>query len=196
MAKGHIPSVHDRLLNAGVTVFRKSGFNGCSVQDITEAAGVPKGSFYNHFASKEALGVAALEHYWNENDKTRLQTLDRDDLTPLLRLRTYFDQFTADLAGMDFTCGCFIGNMTAELSDHSAAVSAQLSTIFVNWTCRVAACIAQAQQAGEVSSKADSQLLATFALNAWQGAVLRARVEKSIDPLKQFSDVLFTQILR
>ncbi len=49
-----IHDVRERLLEAGVRIFSKSGFNGCSVQDITECAGVPKGSFYNHFDSKEA----------------------------------------------------------------------------------------------------------------------------------------------
>ena len=58
-------SVRDRLLQAGVLVFSRSGFNGSSVQDITDAAGVPKGSFYNHFDSKEGLGAAAIEHFWD-----------------------------------------------------------------------------------------------------------------------------------
>ena len=58
-------------------MFSKSGFNGCSVQDITECAGVPKGSFYNHFDSKEALAAAALEHYWSDGASGRLQVLDQ-----------------------------------------------------------------------------------------------------------------------
>jgi TetR/AcrR family transcriptional repressor of nem operon len=58
------PNVRERLLDAGVEIFHRCGFNGCGVQEITEAAGVPKGSFYNHFASKEALGAAVLDSYW------------------------------------------------------------------------------------------------------------------------------------
>ena len=73
MARPSSQDVRERLLEAGVQTFSKSGFNGCSVQDITDAAGVPKGSFYNHFESKEALGAAALEHYWSEGSATGWQ---------------------------------------------------------------------------------------------------------------------------
>src|SRR5580704_8357956 len=104
MTQTSTPPVRDRLLDAGVAMFRKSGFNGCSVQDITESAGVPKGSFYNHFDSKEALGAAALEHYWSDGACDRLLILDQTDLTPRERLRTYFAKASADVADMDFTC--------------------------------------------------------------------------------------------
>src|ERR1700744_3878627 len=103
--------VRERLLEAGVRIFSKSGFNGCSVQDITESAGVPKGSFYNHFDSKEALGAAALEHYWADGACDRLLVLDRTDMGPRGRLRTYFEQISADVAEMGVTWGCPIGNI-------------------------------------------------------------------------------------
>jgi TetR/AcrR family transcriptional repressor of nem operon len=193
------PSSHDvrgRLLEAGVQTFSKSGFNGCSVQDITDAAGVPKGSFYNHFESKEALGAAALEHYWAQVARERLEILTRGGVSPRQRLRTYFDQVTAEIADIGFTCGCLIGNMAAELSDHSPVIASQLSAIFANWSQRVAACIREAQAAGEITSDADPELLAAFVLNAWEGAVLRARIEKGDRPLRQFVDTLFAVLLR
>ncbi len=191
-----VDSVRDRLLHAGVAVFSRTGFNGSSVQDITEEAGVPKGSFYNHFDSKERLGAAAIEHFWDEKASKLLSILDDDTAEPLARLRTYFEQVIVEIAAKDFTCGCFIGNMTAELSDHSAVISDQLSAIFAKWTRRIANCIAQAQSAGAIRSTAEPEVLATFALNAWEGALLRARVAKSRKPLQQFSDTLFTQLLR
>src|SRR6516162_778949 len=54
MAKAN---VRERLLDAGLETLHRRGFNGCGVQEITEAAGVPKGSFYNHFESKEAMAA-------------------------------------------------------------------------------------------------------------------------------------------
>src|ERR1700761_5312508 len=103
MARWSSQNVRERLLEAGVQTFSKSGFNGCSVQDITEAAGVPKGSFYNHFESKEALGAAALEHYWTDGACDRLQILTRTDLPPLERLRTYFEQAAGEIVQLGFT---------------------------------------------------------------------------------------------
>jgi TetR/AcrR family transcriptional regulator, transcriptional repressor for nem operon len=196
MARPSSHDVRDRLLEAGVQTFCKSGFNGCSVQDITEAAGVPKGSFYNHFESKEALGAAALRHYWADKADHWLQVLNQPGQSPRARLRMYFEQVTGEIAEIGFTCGCLIGNMAAELSDHSPVIAAQLSAIFVCWSRRVGACIREAQAAGEIKSDADPDLLAAFVLNAWEGAVLRARIEKGDRPLREFVDTLFTVLLR
>jgi TetR/AcrR family transcriptional repressor of nem operon len=188
--------VRGRLLEAGVRIFSKSGFNGCSVQDITESAGVPKGSFYNHFDSKEALGAAALKHYWSDGACDRLLLHSQPGLSPRQRLRAYFEQISADVAQMSFTCGCLIGNMAAELSDHSPLISAQLSEIYAGWSRRVGQCLREAQAAGEICGDADPDLVAAFILNAWEGAVLRARIEKGDRPLRQFIDTLFSQLLR
>jgi TetR/AcrR family transcriptional repressor of nem operon len=196
MAKSSVMGVRERLLEAGVATFSKAGFNGCSVQDITDAAGVPKGSFYNHFESKEALGAAALEHHWKDGGCDTLKLLTMPDRMPLDRLRAYFTQVAADLVAADYACGCLIGNMTAEMSDHSALVSAQLSAIFASWTLQVANCIAQAQAAGEIKCDAKPEALATFVLNAWEGAVLRARIERGGGALEQFIEMLFTHFLR
>jgi TetR/AcrR family transcriptional repressor of nem operon len=196
MARSSSHDVRERLLEAGVLTFSKSGFNGCSVQDITDAAGVPKGSFYNHFESKEALGAAALQHYWSEGSRDRVQLLTRTDVSPRERLRIYFEQAAAEIAAIDFTCGCLIGNMAAELSDHSPVIAAQLSAIFAGWSRQVGDCIRAAQAAGEIESNADPELLAAFVLNAWEGALLRARIEKADRPLRQFIQTLFTILLR
>jgi len=188
--------VRERLLEAGVQIFSKSGFNGCSVQDITECAGVPKGSFYNHFDSKEALGAAALRHFWSDGTCVQLELLARPGLTPLQRLRNYFEQGCAEIVAMGYTCGCLIGNMTAELSDHSPVIAAELAAIYDGWSRRVGECIREAQASGEITSGADPDMLATFALNAWEGAILRARIEKADRPLRQFIEMIFTSLLR
>lgn len=188
-------TVRDRLLDAGVAVFSRSGFNGSSVQDVTDAAGVPKGSFYNHFDSKEGLGAAAIEHFWIEKAKGSLAILDDEAIEPLDRLRRYFEQLGVDVEARGYTCGCLVGNMTAELSDHSTVISDQLSAVFERWAEQIAGCIRLAQESGSVSSRAAPELLASFALNAWEGALLRARVTKSSRPLRQFVDILFEHVL-
>ncbi len=196
MARPSSHGVRERLLEAGVQTFSKSGFNGCSVQDITEAAGVPKGSFYNHFESKEALAAAALAHCWAEGTCDRMKTLTEPGIAPRERLRRYFEQVNAELAGLGYTCGCLFGNMAAELSDQSPIIAAELSAIFASWSRQVGDCIREAQKAGDIQSEMDPDLLATFVLNAWEGAVLRARIEKADRPLRQFVETLFATLLR
>ena len=196
MARLSSHDVRDRLLEAGVQVIGKLGFNGCSVQDITEAAGVPKGSFYNHFESKEALGAAALKYFWADGASEHMQILSQPDLSPRQRLQAYFTRASEEMVRRGFTCGCLVGNMAAELSDRSEVITAQLSEIFTVWSREVAACIGAAQAAGEIRLDVEPDMLAVFVLNAWEGAVLRARIEKAERPLRHFTETLGTILFR
>src|SRR5262250_1072578 len=83
------PNVREQLLDAALDRFHALGFNGCGVQEITDAAGVPKGSFYNHFESKEAMALEALDRFW-QNGARRREVLDDNSLDPVERLRRYF----------------------------------------------------------------------------------------------------------
>src|SRR6202521_3216937 len=98
-------STRNVVLNAGSKLFIERGFSACSVQDITDAAGVPKGSFYNHFESKEALAAAALEYNWNSGICDQLRILSDASVPPRTRLARYFERMTGELAAMNFTCG-------------------------------------------------------------------------------------------
>src|SRR6516225_10147711 len=108
------PNVREQIVVAGLETLHRRGFNGCGVQDITDAAGVPKGSFYNHFASKEELGAAAIEQYWQRGTGLARTILSDETLQPVERLRRYFGALAEKLTGNDYSCGCLIGNLSAE----------------------------------------------------------------------------------
>ena len=187
-------SVRNRLLDAAVQTLHERGFNGCGVQDIADAAGVPKGSFYSHFDSKEALGAAALDRYWEDRSCALLRGLSEDTLPPLARLRRYFSRLGEELAERDYTGGCMIGNLSAELSDQSRLVCDRLSSVFAGWARAVQCCVRDGQRAGEIRSDIDAAVLAGFLVSAWEGAVLRARVDKDGTALAQFDEVVFRAI--
>ena len=84
------PNVREQLLEAGLRTLHTQGFNGCAVQDITQAAGVPKGSFYNHFASKEAFGAEVVDVYFDSGLSELRALLTNEKVPPLERLRSYF----------------------------------------------------------------------------------------------------------
>src|SRR6476660_2152225 len=93
---GHIgsmpkPSTRDKILTEGLRVVHQRGFGGASVRDIVQAAGVPQGSFTNHFASKEAFGLEVIELYLANGRASMRETLRNDALPPLQRLRSYID---------------------------------------------------------------------------------------------------------
>src|SRR5277367_394286 len=111
------PSVRQKIVDAALEVLIEKGFHGCGVQDITDAAGVPKGSFYNHFESKEALGAEALDRFWQRSGCGLLGILSDENLKPIERLRRYFTVASSSLSDGGYRCGCLVGNLSLELAD-------------------------------------------------------------------------------
>lgn len=197
---GHIPlmrqaNVRERLIDAGLDTLHRRGFNGCGVQEITSNAGVPKGSFYNHFESKEALGAAVVERYWQQRAGSVLRLLEDSDVRPRERLYRYFAAMAANMAKRGYTGGCLIGNLGIELSDQSELVRADLATVFVGWTEAVEACVREGQREGQLRVDCDATVLASFLINAWEGAVLRAKVVKNGAPFEEFNQIVFGKLL-
>jgi len=188
------PNVREQIVVAGLETLHRRGFNGCGVQDITDAAGVPKGSFYNHFESKEALGVAVLDRYWQICGE-QLQLLSDERVPPIERLRGYFESLMGNIAAMGYTRGCLIGNFSIELADQSRLVRERLTTIFAAWTRALEACIREAQRTGAVGSTLDAHTLAVLLLSAWEGTVMRVKVDKDDAAFRQFMTVVFTDLL-
>lgn len=187
-------NVREKLLNAGLETLYQKGFNATSVQDITDAAGVPKGSFYNHFESKEQLGVEVVDSYLCQGVGafTSAEQLRR---TPVARIEAYFRGMMQRSIENQFCTGCLLGNFGAELSNQSEAIRLKLAEAFQAWSGELAQQIAQAQQSGEISSQLPAEMLAGFLLNAWQGVLVRARVERSPQALEDFIELLRKQIL-
>jgi TetR/AcrR family transcriptional repressor of nem operon len=177
-------NVREQLLSAGLDALRRKGFNATSVEDITEAAGVPKGSFYNHFESKEALGAAAVLKYREKNEAWK--ALRDTKGAPLIRLRKYFESLNERALKVESWSGCLLGNFAGELSDQSPLIREQVAAAFAAWSDEIALVIGEAQRAGAVSKNLPPKALAAFVIHAWEGAVLRVRVDKDRAPLQLF----------
>ena len=124
------PSTRERILTEGLRVVHEQGFAGASVRDIVRAAGVPQGSFTNHFASKEAFGQEVIERYFAGSREVMRATLRNEGLPPLERLAAYIDSFKDRSSRNGMRHGCLIGNFAAEASCHSEAIRARLVAIF------------------------------------------------------------------
>src|SRR5271169_5263646 len=105
------PSHKEKLLADGLQLVHKRGFGASSVRDIVQAAGVPQGSFTNHFASKEAFGLEILERYWEMTSAGVKATLRNDELPPLRRLRAWMEGQLEYLRKDDMRRGCLYGNL-------------------------------------------------------------------------------------
>lgn len=183
-------SVREQLIDAGLETLHLNGFNGCAVQDITRAAGVPKGSFYNHFESKEALALFVLERFWEGGAERRANLIDAS-VDPVVRLRDHFKAYAEMVVNQDFQKGCMIGNFSAEMARNDD-VRTRLKDMYKTWAGALATCIEQAAAAGKLKSPAPAEMIASFLVSAWEGTILRAKVERTQDVLDQFELVVFS----
>jgi TetR/AcrR family transcriptional repressor of nem operon len=190
------PSTRDKILTEGLRVVHQRGFGGASVRDIVQAAGVPQGSFTNHFASKEAFGLEVIDLYFANSCQIIAQTLRNDAVPPLQRLGAYIDTVKSRMERDSMRNGCLLGNFTAEANDHSEAIRHRLVKIFAEVQQSVAYCLQAAVRAGELSPSFDCEDVAGFVVSSLQGAHLLSKAQRSPLPIERFKRILFTMILR
>jgi len=185
-------SVRDVIVETALGEFHRTGYAACSVDTITRAAGVPKGSFYNHFKSKEELAVEVVAKYTAEAE---WHGVTDPKLTPLAKLRAQFRVMADVFAGYGHARGCMIGNMAEELADHSEPMRAQVRASLVGWGEGIGATLRAAREAGELTTDADPDMLGRFVLDAWEGALLRAKALKNDEPVDDFFATVFGHLL-
>jgi TetR/AcrR family transcriptional repressor of nem operon len=190
------PEVRRRLLAAGLDLVHARGFAASGVKDITDAADVPKGSFYAYFPSKEAFAAAVLEHYWSDIEARLLPILESDGLAQD-RIRRFFHALADEHEAGDFLLGCLVGNLSLELSGSSDPVRAELSRILDSWGAALTAAVRAGQgRSGDIRTDLDAAELASLLIESWEGAALRGKVTRSRSPYDRFEAVTVPALLR
>lgn len=188
-------SNRDKILSAGVRVVHERGFGGASVRDIVQAAGVPQGSFTNHFVSKEAFGLEVLDMYFQQGLTLIAETLRNDALPPLQRFEAFLDANIARAAGETGCNGCMMGNFAIETSGNDT-IRPHLVENFGEVAKAISYCLAAAVAAGEVRADLDCDDIAAFLVSALQGSNLLAKVERNAEPLKRLKRITLNSLLR
>lgn len=117
-------AAREKLLNAATRLVREKGFAATSVDDLCAAAGVTKGAFFHHFASKEALGVAAARHWSETTAALFAQAPYHAPADPLARLFAYLDFRGAIIEGPVAAFTCLVGTLVQEAHESSPAIRA------------------------------------------------------------------------
>ena len=178
----------ESLLRAGMQILTETGFMNSGIDPILKSVGVPKGSFYHYFSSKEAFGIAVLERYSRYFENKLDKFLLDDAFTPLERLRNFAQDAENGIIRHDFKRGCLVGNLEQESILLSDIFRQRLQETYLSWQNRVADCLAEGQKQKEVTNEQTTEDMSQIFWIGWEGAVHRARLVKSTQPLSAFLD--------
>lgn len=187
--EGDHRATREALLHAGVVALTEKGFSATGIDEILKSVGVPKGSFYHFFGSKEAFGAALIARY----DEYFVHKLDRffldDTLAPLDRIDAFFADAERGMKRFAFRRGCLVGNLGQEMGALPEAFRAQLIEVLLGWQRRTQTVLDLARRDGTIAKTTDCAEWAAFLWTGWEGAVLRAKLEGKAAPLRLFAKV-------
>jgi TetR/AcrR family transcriptional regulator, transcriptional repressor for nem operon len=179
------------ILEKGEEIFRKKGFNKTGVEEIIQSCGIPKGSFYNFFKSKEEFGVKTLDHYTEKQYKTVKELLSDSDISPTERLMNFYLGMIEFNENENFSYGCLLGNMAQEMAGLSERISAEVDRDLRRITSVIASCINEGQNKNEMRNDFTAEELAQYLQNGFYGALLRAKAEKNKESFQLFMRTSF-----
>ena len=180
-------AMRSTLIRRGMELLTERGYSATGIDAILKPTGVPKGSFYYYFESKDAFVAEVIDAY----AAFFASLLDKHLLDarhpPLERILKFVEAAAAGMARYEFRRGCLLGNLGQEVSTLPEPFRFQIETVFADWEARLAQCLQEAQQLGQLSNHTAPTTLAYLFWIGWEGAVLRAKLERTDRPLKLFA---------
>lgn len=186
-----VEATRERLIERGIQIFTEKGFNNTGLDEILKSENVPKGSFYHYFKNKAQYGEVVVDAYAVYFSKKLARSYTDTSLLPLQRLQAFIDEACRGLEKYAFKRGCLVGNLGQELGALDAAFRTQLEAVFQSWQRQLAELLEQAKAQGQLSDQANPSELAEFFWIGWEGAILRAKLVQSDQPVRAFSKQFF-----
>lgn len=174
----------EHLLATGEAVIRGKGFAAVGLAEILAEAGVPKGSFYHYFKSKEAYGADMLVRYFEHYARQFEKLMSRPEGTARECLLDYYRRWASHEAG-NCQQACLAVKLSGEVSDLSEPMREALATGMRQVEERLEAAIRGGQADGSLSQELDAPVVASALYTLWVGAELMAKVQRSAGPLQQ-----------
>jgi TetR/AcrR family transcriptional repressor of nem operon len=190
-------ATRESLIEVGLRLIQSGGYTATGINQILEAAKIPKGSFYHHFATKDEFVMEVIRRYAAGEGERLERLLDDPDIAPLKRLRRYFRDLIATYGRRGGPiAGCLLGNLSLEVAGQSAEIRDLLRQAFNGWQEALARTLREAVEKKELPKSTDANSLAALLVNGWEGAQVRAKAEQSDKPLELFFDNAFNVLLK
>lgn len=185
----------ERILEAGSEAIVAKSYNGCGLNEILGAAGVPKGSFYHYFKSKEGFGVAVIEQSADGHSQRLRQYFTDRSRPPLDRLRGFYAVCRDYYAESSPTRQCLIAKLALETAHLSEPMRAAIKCGYDEWSLLHAKVLREAQAEGELDATANPETLANAIMHAWEGATIRMQIDLDVTPLNEFVETVLERLI-
>lgn len=189
--------MHDtkkRLITAGLQLMLERGYHAVGVQDLLDETGIPRGSFYHHFESKEDFALQVVDAYQANVRDLLHATVDDPSRPPLDRIRDFFDGVRTSYESEGYL-GCFLGALGQELSGTSEIFRRKIDGCLGFIAAGLSRCIEDARLRGDLPVATDSRAMGNLLADAWEGAALRSRLTRSPRPLNAVLDFFLDSLI-
>jgi TetR/AcrR family transcriptional repressor of nem operon len=188
-----VHATKQRLIGAGLRLLLKHGYNDLGLQALLAETGIPKGSFYHHFRDKEDFALQVVDTYMAQVHEGLDACLGDTTKPPLVRVRTFFEM-TQQSYREEGYMGCLLGGLGQELSGVSEVFRQKIEACLSAIAHRMAACLEEARQRGEIAADLDARELADLLIDCWEGAALRSRLRRNPTSLDEMLNFYFRAV--
>lgn len=181
-----------RIVTAAADLMYVQGVGATTLDDVVAASGVSKSQLYHHFAGKDALVRAVIDHTGE-----RVIERERDALghiSTIAGLRRWRNALVQNNALRHGAYGCALGSLASEVADHDDVARRALSELFIEWQGLLAGVLRRLQDNGALSPKASVDQLATGLMGALQGGYMLAQTARDVTPMATSIDMALTHI--
>ncbi len=179
-----------RLLDVGLPMLLKHGYNDLGLQTLLAATSTPKGSFYHHFQDKEDFALQVIDQYMQQVHAALDACLGDHGRSPLERVRGFFELVQQSYRKEGYM-GCLLGGLGQELSGVSEVFRRRIEGCFSEIAKRIAVCLEEARKRGDIPVGSDPRRMAGLLIDCWEGAALRSRLRGHPAPLTAMLDFYF-----
>jgi len=183
-------NTREEIIRKGAELIHAQGFKATGLQQILQTAGIPKGSFYFYFKSKEDFGLEIIDYFNAIISGIFTRYLSDKKTPPLKRLEKLLDFYEAAFQKSGYTLGCPIGNLSLELADTNERLRVHLGGVIETLIAQIESCLQEAKRDKSIPASMNVADTARFIFHGFEGAVLHMKVVKSIEPFRSFQSTL------
>jgi TetR/AcrR family transcriptional repressor of nem operon len=181
-----VSNTREKIISKGAQLIHAQGYKATGIQQILDVVGIPKGSFYFYFKSKDDFGCAVIDHFTLSIGEIFAGYLRDARISPLERLEKLLNYYESAFKKSGATLGCPIGNLALELADANEALRLRLQVAIEELITQIESCLEEAKNSRLLPQGLNTADTARFIFHGLEGAILHMKVVKSIEPIRTF----------